>query len=208
MDARVIALFIVVLLTPVLLVSCASTRTQKAKYTVLSKDGKFEIRAYEPQIVAETRVDAGFEDAGNVAFRRLFDYISGNNRTKESIAMTAPVNQASRSEKMAMTAPVNQRQAMGKYSVSFVMPSKYTMETLPEPMNADVVLREIPARKIAAIRYSGTWKQNRYEARKDLLIEFINTKGLAATDEPTFARYNPPFQLPFLRRNEVLIPVE
>ena len=208
MDARVIALFIVVLLTPVLLVSCASTRTQKANYTVLSKDGKFEVRAYEPQIVAETLVDAGFEDAGNVAFRRLFDYISGNNQKKESIAMTAPVNQASRSEKIAMTAPVNQRQAMGKYSVSFVMPSKYTMETLPEPMNRDVVVREIPARRMAAIRYSGTWSQKRYEAKNDLLEQFITSQGLTPVAQATFARYDPPFQLPFLRRNEVLIPVE
>lgn len=208
METRVIAMFVVVLLAPVFLVSCASTRTQKAKYTVLSKESKFEVRLYDPQIVAETSVNASFKEAGNAAFRRLFDYISGNNRKKESIAMTAPVNQASQSEKIAMTAPVNQRSVQGKYSISFVMPSKYTMETLPDPVNPDVVLRQIPSRKIAAIRYSGTWGQKRYEAKKELLNQFIQTRGLTATDEPTFARYDPPFQLPFLRRNEVLIPVE
>jgi hypothetical protein len=107
-----------------------------------------------------------------------------------------------------MTAPVNQREAQGKYSISFVMPSKYRIETLPEPVNTDVVIREIPARKIAAIRYSGTWKKSRYEAKKALLDQFINRQELAARDQATFARYDPPFQLPFLRRNEVLIPVE
>lgn len=158
--------------------------------------------------MAETLVDASFKEAGNVAFQRLFGYISGDNRQKESIAMTAPVNQASRSEKIAMTAPVSQRQTNGKYNISFVMPSKYTMETIPEPLNPDVVLRQIPARKIAAIRYSGTWAPKRDEAKQDLLNEFISREGLTATDQATFARYDPPFQLPFLRRNEVLIPVE
>ena len=208
METRTILLWAAVLLAPVLLYSCALVRTEKADYAVLSKQGKFEIRQYASHIVAETSVNASFEEAGNVAFRRLFDYISGNNQKKESIAMTAPVKQAARSEKIAMTAPVQQRQAQDRFDISFVMPSKYTMDTLPDPLNSDVVLREIPARKIAAIRYSGTWKQSRYEAKKDLLEAFINTKGLTATDQATFARYDPPFQLPFLRRNEVLIPVE
>jgi hypothetical protein len=208
MDTRVIAVLAVVGLVPLLLVSCASTGVEKPKYKVLIKEGNFEIRQYEPYIVAETSVDASFEEAGNMAFRRLFDYISGNNRKKESIAMTAPVNQARESEKIAMTAPVNQWSVQGEYSVSFVMPSKYRMETLPEPLSPDVVLREVSARKAAAIRYSGTWSKKRYDARKDLLEQFLEARGLTAVDEPTFARYDPPFQIPFLRRNEVLIPVE
>jgi len=210
MNTRIFLLYTVVLLAPILLYSCTSviTGVEKAKYRVIQKEGKFQVRSYGSQIVAETLVDAGFEDAGNVAFRRLFDYISGNNRKTEKIAMTAPVNQASQSEKIAMTAPVSQRSEEGRYSISFVMPSKYTMETIPAPVNSDVVLREIPAQKIAAIRYSGTWTKKRYEVKKDLLSEFIKARGLTVTDEPTFARYNPPFQLPFLRRNEVLIPVE
>ena len=208
MDTRVIAMVVVVFLAPVFLVSCTSTGTEEPKYKVLSKEGRFEIRQYESHIVAETLVDTSFKEAGNVAFRRLFDYISGNNQKKESIAMTAPVNQTSESEKITMTAPVNQRPAQGKFSVSFVMPAKYTIDTLPEPLDPDVVLREIPARKIAAIRYSGTWSKKKYEAKKNLIEQFIGKEGLTATDQATFARYDPPFQLPFLRRNEVLIPVE
>jgi len=158
--------------------------------------------------VAETVVEAEFDKAGNTAFRRLFNYISGENRTKESISMTAPVNQKSSSEKIAMTAPVNQQQSEDNYAVSFLMPSKYTMETLPEPLDSSVRLRLIPARKIAAVRYSGSWSRTKYEAKKILLEEYIRDKGLRITGQDIFARYDPPFQIPFLRRNEVLFEVE
>jgi len=197
------------LLLPLSLSSCVTVGIEKPEYTVLAKQGKIEIRQYEPQIVAETVVDSGFEDAGNVAFRRLFNYISGENRTKESIEMTAPVSQKPKSEKISMTAPVNQRKSEGKYVLSFLMPGKYTMETLPEPTDPSVTLRKIPARKIAAIKYSGTWSRKRYESHKGKLEDFIRDKDLSKTgDEPIWARYDPPFQLWFLRRNEVLIPIE
>jgi hypothetical protein len=200
--------YIMMLTCPVFLCSCAIVGIEKAKYEVVDRQGKFEIRQYRPQIVAETVVESDFDDAANVAFRRLFDYISGENRKKESIAMTAPVSQKGGSQKIAMTAPVNQQRSEGNYSVTFLMPSKYTMETLPEPLDPAVKLREIAARKIAAIRYSGSWSRKRYEANKALLEEFIAMKGLRITGQDIFARYDPPFQLWFLRRNEVLIPVE
>ena len=198
----------VIVISPFLLSSCAIVGIEKAKYKVIEREGKFEIRQYQPQIVAETTVEADFDEAGNMAFRRLFNYISGENRKDESIAMTAPVNQKARSEKIAMTAPVNQQKSEGKYAISFVMPSKYTRETLPEPLDANVRLREIPSRKMAAIRYSGSWSRKKYEAKKALLEEFIKKKELHITGEDTFARYDPPFQIWFLRRNEVLFPVE
>jgi hypothetical protein len=194
--------------------SCASSNSERAvgikqaRYTVIEKEGKFEIRQYEPCIVAETLVESDFDSAGNAAFRRLFNYISGQNRQRESIAMTAPVNQQARSEKIAMTAPVNQQKSQDQWAVSFVMPSKYTMQTLPEPLDPAVTLREIPGRKMAALRYSGTWSQKRYEDNRTRLEAFIRNRGLRISGEAIFARYDPPFQLFFLRRNEVLIPVE
>ena len=194
--------------------SCASLSggdgvgIEKAKYSVLEKDGRFELRQYEPSIVAETLVESDFNDAGNIAFRKLYNYISGENQKKESIAMTAPVNQQNLSEKIAMTAPVGQERSGDKWVVSFLMPSKYTMETLPEPLDPAVKLREIPARKMAAVRYSGTWSRKRYEDHLARLRQFIEQHKWKATGEPVFARYDPPFQLPFFRRNEVLIPVE
>ena len=200
--------YIMMLTLPICLCSCATVGIEKAKYEVIDKQGKFEIRQYRPQIVAETVVESDFDNAGNAAFRRLFNYISGENRKKESIAMTAPVNQKGGSQKIAMTAPVNQQRSEGNYSVTFLMPSKYTMETLPEPLDPAVKLREIAARKIAAIRYSGSWSRKKYETNKALLEEFIAIKGLRIAGQDIFARYDPPFQLWFLRRNEVLFPVE
>jgi effector-binding domain-containing protein len=197
-----------IVVSPFLLCSCATVGIEKAKYSVIEKEGKFELRQYQSQIVAETIVEATFDQAGNLAFRRLFNYISGENRKRESIAMTAPVRQKRRSEKIAMTAPVSQQKAEGKYSISFLMPSKYTMETLPEPLDSNVRLREIPSRKMAAVRYSGSWNQKKYEANKALLRDLIRKKGLRITGEDIFARYDPPFQIWFLRRNEVLFPVE
>lgn len=208
MTKRKLMLYCLLSISPFLLCSCVTVGIEKAKYQVIDKEGKFEVRQYKPQIVAETVVDADFDEAGNMAFRRLFNYISGENRKKESIAMTAPVNQKISSEKIAMTAPVNQQQSEGNYVVSFLMPSKYTMETLPEPLDSSVRLRQIPARKIAAVRYSGSWSRKRYEAKKILLEEFIKNKGLRITGQDIFARYDPPFQIPFLRRNEVLFEVE
>jgi hypothetical protein len=195
-----------------LLCSCSSSNSEKnvgiekPKYVVIEEKGNCQIRQYEPYITAETLVDSDFDKAGNIAFNKLYKYISGNNRKKESIAMTAPVNQ--QSEKIAMTAPVNQQKSEGKYIVSFTMPSKYTLETLPEPLDFSIVLRQVPAQKVAAIRYSGTWSQKKYIKQKTEIEQFIRQKELKVTGEDVFARYDPPFQLWFLRRNEVLIPVE
>lgn len=200
------------LLSSMLLCSCSSSNSEKnvgiekPKYVVIEEKGNCQIRQYEPYIAAETLVDSDFDNAGNIAFNRLYKYISGNNRKKESIAMTAPVNQ--QSEKIAMTAPVNQQKSEGKYVVSFTMLSKYTLETLPEPLDSSIVLRQVPAQKVAAIRYSGTWSQKKYIKNKTEVEQFIREKELKVTGEDIFARYNPPFQLWFLRRNEVLIPVE
>jgi hypothetical protein len=181
---------------------------EKAEYTVVEKEGAFEVRAYEPSIIAETIVESDFNSAGNVAFGRLFDYISGNNLKKESISMTVPVSQTESSEKISMTAPVNQRREGDKWLVSFIMPSKYTMETIPEPLDSRVVLKEEQPKKMAAVRYSGTWSVKRYERNKDKLEGFIKERNYKISGEAIFARYDPPFHIFFLRRNEVLIPIE
>jgi len=201
--------FLFVLLSlPIILASCATVGIEKVQYDVLEKEGQFEVRQYAPYLVAETRVDSDFNEAGNIAFRRLFKYISGDNRTAEKIEMTAPVNQQPKSEKIAMTAPVTQQPAGDQYIVSFIMPAKYTLETLPKPTDEAVTIKEIPRYKAAAIRYSGTWSQKRYQAKKTALEAWMDDNGLVAVDAPIWARYDPPFQLWFLRRNEVVIPIE
>lgn len=181
--------------------------TEEAEYNVLDCDGDFELRQYTPQIVAETLVEGDFKEVGNEGFRRLFDYISGNNRKKQSIPMTAPVSQETASERIPMTAPVNQEKVGEKWRITFLLPSRYSMETLPEPLDPRIKLVEIPPRLMAAFRYSGTWSKERYEERENRLKERIRQRGLTIAGESIFARYNPPFMPWFLRRNEVLIPV-
>jgi len=181
---------------------------EEAKYTVIIKEGSYELRQYEPHIVAETTVDGDFDKSGNEGFRRLFKYISGENQKKQSIAMTTPVSQEAGSEKIAMTAPVSQEQTGGQWRIAFVMPSEYTMDTLPQPVDPKVALRQVPARRMASITYSGTWSKERYEEHKALLEAFMQKQKLHPLGEPVLARYNSPFTLWFLRRNEVLVPVQ
>ena len=181
--------------------------TEEVKYRVLESSGDFELRQYESSIVAETTVEGDFHEVGNEGFRRLFDYISGKNRKKQSIPMTAPVSQEASSEKIPMTAPVNQEKVGEAWRITFLMPSSLTMETLPEPLDPRLKLMKIPGRLMAALSYSGTWSRERYEGKEQRLKELIRQRGLKIEGEPVFARYNPPFMPWFLRRNEVLIPV-
>jgi len=181
---------------------------EAAKYEVVKKDDKFEIRDYAAHIVAETVVDGGVEDAGSVAFKRLFRYISGGNRSGDTVAMTAPVSQTPKGEKIAMTAPVGQRRAGERWVVSFMMPGSYNLETLPEPEDPEVTLRQVPARRMAAIRYSGFWSEKGYTENTAALTSWIDKMGLTIVGEPIWARYDPPFMPWFLRRNEILVPVD
>ena len=181
---------------------------EEAGYSIIEKEKGFELRQYESHIVAETVLEGGLDEVGNEGFRRLYQYISGNNRKRQSISMTAPVYQEVSSEKIAMTAPVGQERMGGQWRITFVMPLRYMMETLPEHLDARVELKRVPGRLMAALRYSGTWSRKRYEERKDQLLELIEKRGLRSVGEPVFARYNSPYMPWFLRRNEVLIPVE
>ena len=121
---------------------------EEAEYSVTERDGDFELRQYQPQILAETLVEGDFQEVGNIGFRRLFDYISGKNRKKQSIPMTAPVSQEASSEKIPMTAPVNQERVGEKWRITFLMPSRSSMENLPEP---EVIATEI----VENLKYQG-----------------------------------------------------
>lgn len=180
---------------------------EEAPYTVLKTSGPFELREYASHILAETVVDGDLESAGSTAFRRLFRYISGANRSRGSIAMTAPVTQEQTGEDIRMTAPVGQQRTGEKWAVSFTMPSGYTLETLPVPDDPAIALRQVPPRRMAAVRYSGFWSESSYLQRKLELESWMREDGLTAAGDPVWARYNPPFTPWFMRRNEILIPV-
>ena len=181
---------------------------EEAKYEVIKKDNKFEIRDYETHIVAETVVEGNLEDAGNTAFRRLFRYISGQNRSQGKVEMTAPVSQQSTGEKIKMTAPVGQQRDKESWIVSFMMPDSYSLETLPEPEDPKVTLRQVPNQRMAAVRYSGFWSEKRYLKYRLELESWIHRMGLTIVGNPTWARYNSPFTPWFMRRNEILIPID
>lgn len=181
---------------------------EEATYKVVKKDNKFEIRDYASHILAETVVEGNLEDAGNKAFKRLFRYISGNNRSRNKVAMTAPVSQQPIGEKIKMTAPVGQQRVKESWAVSFMMPASYTLKTLPEPEDPTVTLRQVPVRRMAAVRYSGFWSEKGYLRYKLELESWIHERGLTIVGDPIWARYNPPFTPWFLRRNEILIPVD
>jgi len=190
----------------VVLATSTAMAIEEPRFKVLEKDGSFELREYSPYIVAETRVEAGFEEAGNVAFQRLFRYISGNNVAQQKIAMTAPVTQA-RGEKISMTAPVSQVADGDAYVVAFTLPSNYTLATAPRPLDPTVQIRQVPEQLIACWRYSGRWTASNYREQELLLRERIKAGRLITRGDPVLARYNPPFTPWFMRRNEVLIPV-
>lgn len=190
-----------------LLTSPLAMALEEPAYQVVEQDGDFELRDYAAYLVAETRVEAGFTDAGNVAFRRLFRYIGGDNQSQEKIAMTAPVTQVE-GEKIAMTVPVTQVAEGERYRVAFIVPSKYTAKTVPVPTDPRVEIREVPAQRVAVWRYSGRWTEQRYDEMEGKLRGAMAARGLTAAGPPVLARYNPPMMPWFLRRNEVLIPVE
>jgi hypothetical protein len=182
---------------------------EEAKYSVERSEGAFELRLYSSHIVAETTVEGDFSEVGSEGFRRLVAYIGGENEKKKSISMTAPVTQERQSQKIEMTAPVTQELQGQAYRITFLMPARFSLDELPRPLDSRVRIVEEPDRWIAAIRYSGTWSESRYREHEDRLRAWIAEQQLVPTGErPVWARYNPPFMPWFLRRNEVLIPVD
>ncbi len=178
---------------------------ESPEYRVVDRFGEIEIREYDPYLVAETTVDGDLENAGNLGFRIVAKYIFGNNQGGRKIAMTAPVSQeVAAGTKISMTAPVTQEKTGDRYTIQFMMPSKYSREELPEPNDPRVSIREVPARRFAAVRYSGSWSKQNYEEHLEHLLETLSAKGYEPQGEPVWARYDPPFMPWFLRRNEIL----
>jgi hypothetical protein len=204
------AAFIILLQTGCSLVGIRSTA--EPNYSVQQSEDRFEVREYETLVVAETLVDASFEDAGNIAFRRLFGYISGDNAAASEIDMTAPVmaldENRSDGEEISMTAPVTGQQTPRGWRYAFVLPSEYTLASAPVPINSEVSLKQVPARKVAVVRYSGSRSKAAYQENLKLLQQWMRQNGLEADSLPRLAGYDPPWTLPFLRRNEVMIDIK
>jgi hypothetical protein len=163
---------------------------ETAKYDVVLEKGEFEIRRYHKMLKATVGSTVGSQ------FNRLFQYISGNNKSRAKIDMTSPVIT---SEKIEMTAPVL---STGE-SMSFVLPSKYSFDTVPEPNDPAVSIGEAPERYVAVIRFRGlAWRED-VEKKTKRLLDWLSNEGVEHEGEPFLMQYNPPFVPGFLRRNEV-----
>ena len=190
---------------------------EEPAYKILQKNDNKEIRSYSSHIVARATINGSFKDAQREGFKILAGYIFGKNQSKQKIAMTSPVTQEPQqsSEKIAMTAPVviepdnmSSISSPTSWIITFSMPSSYTLASLPTPNDKRVSLERIPERMVAAYKFSGFWgesKNKRYGNALTLWLE-ENTK-YKAKSKPMFAGYNPPWTLPFLRSNEILVEI-
>lgn len=167
--------------------------TEEPPYTLVEREGDFEIRDYPALIVAEVRVEGDRREAANQGFRLLANYIFGGNRPAEKIAMTAPVTGESAGD--------------GLWTVAFIMPAKWSMETLPRPDDEAVTLRETPPRRVAVLRFSGLMGEQRAAEKRVELEAVLAHRGLEARSDPTYAAYNPSWIPGPFRRNEIWIEV-
>ena len=203
-------LFRVAVSLAVLTAPALSNAIEEPAYEVIRTLGDVEVRQYAPYVVAEVRIDADADEAGNLAFPILAGYIFGKNKGEKKFEMTAPVTQVAAPQRLEMTAPVTQTAvpgAAGSYLIQFVLPKGVTLASAPEPIDPRVTLREVPASRVAVIRYSGWWSEANYAEHLARLRSVLKAAGVNAIGEPVFSRYNPPFMPWFLRRNEIWLTV-
>ena len=178
---------------------------EQPEYRTIASEGDFEVRSYGPMIVAEVAVRGTRKDAANRAFSPLANYIFAKERGGDAISMTAPVIQ-SRREPIAMTAPVTQsrNETDGIWTVRFVMPAQYTLDSLPTPQNRNITLHEVKGAQRAVVRFSGVASDALIADKEAKLQSWIRSRGLKAAGAPTYAYYNAPFTPGFMRRNEIM----
>jgi len=166
-------------------------------YALVKSEPPFELRDYGVLTVAETTIEGDFDIAGSLGFRRVAGYIFGKNQ-----------NVSGASEKISMTAPVTMEAQQQQWRLHFVMPQGMTLENLPKPIDSSVQLREMPAQRMASVRFSGLTTAGSIQRHTQMLKDWLTQQQLAFEDKPQVARYNDPFTLPWNRRNEILIPVK
>ena len=193
--------------------SPAAQALEQPQYTVIQKSELYEIRKYEPYIVAEVVVPGPESEAGGQAFSLLGGYIFGKNKGERKLEMTAPVVQTpvaapASSTKIEMTAPVVQTPTQNGFLVQFMMPTAFTLATLPEPTDAKVKLREVAGKTVAAHQYSGGWSQSNYDEHLNILKAALTKAGVKTQGEPMYSRYNGPMTPWFLRKNEIWLNVQ
>ena len=188
--------------------SFSAMAIEEPEFISIEKKDAFEIREYQSKLIAQFLVTGTFDSASSKGLRLLADFIFGNNKTNEGskkIDMTAPVITRDVSEKIDMTAPVVSEETERGWYISFNMPKHYSKDTLPVPNNPEVKIIEVPSEKFAVIIFSGLVRERKYVEMLNLLNEEMKKRNLEPKGPAILARYNPPWTLPFLRRNELMI---
>lgn len=188
--------------------SATALAIEEPEFISIEKKDAFEVREYQPKLIAQVLVTGSFDSASSKGFRLLADFIFGNNKTNEGskkIDMTAPVVTRDASEKIEMTAPVVSEETERGWYISFNMPKQYSKDTLPIPNNPEVKIIDVPSEKFAVITFSGLVREKKYVEMLNLLNEEMRKRNLEPKGPVILARYNPPWTLPFLRRNELMI---
>lgn len=199
-----------VLFSTLLLSACSvfgiRSGTEEPPYVALERIGELEIRSYGPRLAADTIVESTAEDALDIGFSRLADYIFGNNWPAQRIDMTAPV--AHSAVQTPMTAPVVQESLQeGRYHVRFFMPDEYDLDSIPRPNSDDVAIVAIPERQYAVIRYSGDHSMTTFAERERELLSALEDTPWRTTGPVSAWLYDPPWTIPWLRRNEVAVSI-
>lgn len=197
-----------------LAISQTAVAIERPDYEVLLRDGDVEFRHYPAYLVAQTTVEntSDRDEAANIGFRRLFNYITGANKAKTEISMTSPVEQFAENpqigQKIDMTAPVEQMPSQEGWAVAFILPKIFNWDSAPVPSDPAVRIVERPARIVATLRYSGRWTDKNVARHGQELKSYLEDHSIAQGSPVQTAFYNAPFTPPFMRRNEVQIEVD
>ena len=185
--------------------------TEEPDFKLISEEGEFQIREYDQKIIAQVEVEGDFDEASSTGFKLLADYIFGNNLfdgESKKISMTAPVEMSPLAENLLMTSSIMDDQINNKWSINFVMPQEFSLDTLPKPNKSQVNIIEVPKEKYAVIVFSGLIRESSYAEKVELLSNYLEENSFKQQGAIKIARYNPPWTLPFFRRNELMVRID
>ena len=197
-----ILLTVVVLAFGAAMIGPIMSNVEVPAYKILKKEQNIEIRQYPPLIIAEVKTAGSRQDSIGNGFRILADFIFGNNEGEKQLSMNGPITQQ-QGIKIAMTAPVQQEKTDTEWAISFIMPSKFSIDTIPNPINDRIKIIQIPSKRYAVITFSGRSTEANLTKHTNELEIYMNGSSYSKVGNAKYAFYNPPWTLPFLRRNEV-----
>ena len=197
-----ILLIVVVLVFGAAMIGPIMSNVEVPAYKILKKEQNIEIRQYPPLIIAEVKTAGSRQDSIGNGFRILADFIFGNNEGEKQLSMNGPITQQ-QGIKIAMTAPVQQEKTDTEWAISFIMPSKFSIDTIPNPINDRIKIIQIPSKRYAVITFSGRSTEANLTKHTNELEIYMNGSSYSKVGNAKYAFYNPPWTLPFLRRNEV-----